>query len=336
MATETTTPSESTMNESIEKKMEDLSIEKIEDAQKEVDFSMPEAEEKEILKEKKTHEVGENDSPEDQQTREVSLSETEIPEDQDSLKVAETETPKEQDSHEIADSSTGETLKAQEMPKAKEEDTFEDAPEAIENETLKSVETPEVAEKEGSNEQVVYKDQVPADENASDLVAEDKWKKEASESAEADKEKDVNVAEVREVLIPTVDHRSGAGDESKTEDVPTTVVHETTDGEKPSPQSAEADKEKEVNVAEVREVLIPTVDHRSGAGDESKTEDVPTTVVHETTDGGKPSPDGEKPSPRRSGDIFQNVGSKMIQSVQKLKNVISGKSSNGKSSKSTD
>nr|ABR17713.1 unknown [Picea sitchensis] len=336
MATETTTPSESTMNESIEKKMEDLSIEKIEDAQKEVDFSMPEAEEKEILKEEKPHEVGENDSPEDQQTREVSLSETEIPEDQDSLKVAETETPKKQDSHEIADSSTGETLKAQEMPKAKEEDTFEDAPEAIENETLKSVETPEVAEKEGSNEQVVYKDQVPADENASDLVAEDKWKKEASESAEADKEKDVNVAEVREVLIPTVDHRSGAGDESKTEDVPTTVVHETTDGEKPSPQSAEADKEKEVNVAEVREVLIPTVDHRSGAGDESKTEDVPTTVVHETTDGEKPSPDGEKPSPRRSGDIFQNVGSKMIQSVQKLKNVISGKSSNGKSSKSTD
>lgn len=274
MATETTTPSEATMNESVEKKMEELSIEKIEDEQKEVDTSVPEAEEKEILKEEKTHDVRENESPEDQQTREVSVAETEIPEDQDSLKVAETDTAKEQDSHEIPDSSTDETLKVQEIPKAKEEDAFENAPEAIERETLKAVETSEVAEKESSNEQEAYKDKVPADENASDLVAEEKFKKEASESAEADQEKEVNVAEVREVSIPTVDHRSGAGDESKTEDVPTTVVHETTDG--------------------------------------------------------------EKPSPRRSGDIFQNVGSKMMQSVQKIKNVIGGKSSNGKSSKSTE
>lgn len=274
MATETTIPSESTMNESIEKKMEDLSIEKIEYAQKEVDSSIPEAEEKEILKEEKTHEVKGNESPDEQQARDVTLAETEIPEDQDSLKVAESETLKEQDSREIADNSATEFSKVQEIPKAKEEDAFEDAPEAIGKETLKAGETPEVAEKESSNEEVVYKDKVPADENVSDLVAEEKSNKEASESAESDREKEVNVAEVREVSIPTVDHRSGAGDESKTEDVPTTVVHETIDG--------------------------------------------------------------EKPSPRRAGDIFQNVGSKMIQSVQKLKNVISGKSSNGKSSKSTD
>lgn len=300
MATETTTPSEATMNESVEKKLEELSIEKIEDAQKEP------------------------------------------------LKVAETETPKEQDSHEIADSSTDETLKVQEVSNAKEEDAFENAPEAIERETLETVETPEVAEKESSNEQEAYEDKVLA----SDMVAEENLKKEAFESAEADHEEEFNVAQVREVSIPTVDHRSGAGYESKTEDVPTTVVHETTDGEKPSPcqvpadenasdlvaeeklkkeasESAEADQEEEVNVAQVREVSIPTVEHRSGAGDESKTKDVPTTVVHETTD-------GEKPSPRRSGDIFQNVGSKMMQSVQKLKNVIGGKSSNGKSSKSTE
>lgn len=267
MATERTTPSESSMNESIEKKMEDLSIEKIEDAPKEFDSSIPEAEEKEILKEEKAHEVKENESPDEQQTREVVIEETEIPEDQDSLKVAETETLKEQDSREIDDNRASEFSKVQEIPKAKEEDAFEDAPEAIEKETLKAVETPDVVEKECSNEEVAYKD-------SSDLLAEEKLNKDASESAEADREKEVNVAEVREVSVPAVDHRSGAGDESKTEDVPTTVVHETSDG--------------------------------------------------------------EKPSPRRSGEIFQNVGSKMIQSVQKLKNVISGKSSNGKPSKTTD
>lgn len=257
MATETTPPSESTMNESIEEKLEELRIE--------------DAEEKEISKEEETHELSESKIPEDQQTPEVAITETETPEDQDSLKVAETEIPKDQDSHEITDSSTRETSNVEEVPKSKEKDAFEDASEAIERETLKVVETPEVAEKESSNEQEVLKDKVPADANASDLVAEEKLKKEASESVEADLEKEVNVAEVREVSIPTLDHRSGAGDENKTEDVPTTVVHETRDG--------------------------------------------------------------AKPSPSRPGDIFQNVGSKMMQSVQKLKNVISGKSSSDKSSK---
>eukprot|EP01018_Ginkgo_biloba_P038692 Gb_02863 [translate_table: standard] len=83
-------------------------------------------------------------------------------------------------------------------------------------------------------------------------------------------------------------------------------------------ESVEDDREKEVNNSETEEVVVPTVEHRSRAGDESRTEDVPTTVVHEAKD-------GVKPSPRR--DIFHNIGSKMMQSMQKMKNAITGKSS---------
>eukprot|EP01018_Ginkgo_biloba_P010994 Gb_14672 [translate_table: standard] len=106
----------------------------------------------------------------------------------------------------------------------------------------KSLEVPKIeqkgAKKEIMVEQETPKDKAPADTIVGNLakVEEEKSKKELSKSAEADREKEVNNSKTQEVVVPTVEHRSRARDESRIEDVPTTVVHEAKDGVNPSPR----------------------------------------------------------------------------------------------------
>lgn len=81
-------------------------------------------------------------------------------------------------------------------------------------------------------------------------------------------------------------------------------------------KKAEEEKENEKDV----EVDVECVDHRTSAGDEGKTEDVPVTVVHEIHDKKEAPPSG----------ILHTVGTKVLSTATGIKNTIVGKSNTSK------
>eukprot|EP01018_Ginkgo_biloba_P032805 Gb_23463 [translate_table: standard] len=92
--------------------------------------------------------------------------------------------------------------------------------------------------------------------------------------------------------------------------------------EKKSQAVEEEEEEKKVSEdVEVTEVAVRTVDHRTSAGDEGKTEDVPTTIFHEV-----PQEEKAKDQTPQSAGILSTVGSKVMQSVHTVKDAIIGKS----------
>jgi hypothetical protein len=78
-------------------------------------------------------------------------------------------------------------------------------------------------------------------------------------------------------------------------------------------------EEKKENEKDV-EVDVACVDHRTYAGDEGKTEEVPVTVVHEIH--------GKKESP--PSGMLNTVGTKVLSTATGIKNTIVGKSNTSK------